>query len=623
MGKKSNIYPEKWLLMLSGIAFLLLIIPAWASGFLWGGAAAVVLCLSVWKLPLSRERVRGLLRPGYVMLAMVICSGLACNFYNTWLDSSYVGRIAALMGLEPGTLVLGLCVAGVLAAAPAASCVLCYFGTAAAADLQETGVRSRREPGKKYLRAGAAVLVLFAVYAVGISAILRANYLYRDDFGRVAFGYKQWDYFSRYLSTAMASLVHMGDYLVDISPMPQLLAMLILAVSGVLMLYIVYDRAEFTLWELAALVPLGLNPYFLECASYRFDAPYMAVSVLCGTLPLLFRRKNAAAYVFASIMGILLVCTGYQAAAGVYPMLVILLALRMLHRGEAFKETLLFCLKSVAGYGAGLVFFKLVIMRPADAGYVTNSLPALKELIPTTLNHLGEYYSLILSDFKFLWLLLAALVAAGFVGTQVCASKLKKLPALALTLLAVVLMGLLCFGIYPVLAETIFAPRAMYGFGILLTLFAISAAEGKGVPVKMPAVILAWAFFVFGFTYGNALNSQKEYTDFRINLVLEDINDLEIFRTEEDVTVQLSGDIGQAPVIRNMPQNYQMLNRLLPSTFGAGEDWAQYGFYYYYDLPNVVWDESVDLREMELPILKETMYHTIRGEGTYVLIELY
>ena len=162
----------------------------------------------------------------------------------------------------------------------------------------------------------------------------------------------------------------------------------------------------------------------------------------------------------------------------------------------------------------------------------------------------------------------------------------------------------------------------MYGFGILLTLLCIVTAEGKHIPLKMPGVLLAWVFFVFSFTYGNALYAQKEYTDFRINLVLSDINELEIFQTEEDVTVQLSGDIGKAPVIRNMPDDYGMLTRLLPITFGSGEDWGKYGFYYYYDLPNVEWNPKVDLRQMDLPILEETMYHTIRGQGNYVLIEL-
>ena len=192
-----------------------------------------------------------------------------------------------------------------------------------------------------------------------------------------------------------------------------------------------------------------------------------------------------------------------------------------------------------------------------------------------------------------------------------------------MTAVALILMGMMCFGLYPALASTVFAPRAMYGFGVLLTVFGMTAAEGKKrVPLKIPAVVLSWVFFVFSFTYGNALSVQKDYTDFRTQLVISDLQEMEAFRSDTPVTVQLSGSIGKAPVLWNMPQNYQMLNRLIPDTFGGGDDLTQYGFYCYYDLQNVVWNPDVDLRKMDLPVLEDNMYHTIRGEGSYVLVEL-
>ena len=41
--------------------------------------------------------------------------------------------------------------------------------------------------------------------------------------------------------------------------------------------------------------------------------------------------------------------------------------------------------------------------------------------------------------------------------------------------------GLMCFGLYPALAATVFAPRAMYGFGVLLTVFGMTAAEEEAL----------------------------------------------------------------------------------------------------------------------------------------------
>lgn len=621
--RENRFFPEKGLLMLSGTAFLLLIVPAWIPGFAWCGVSAVILWAAVWRLPVSRNRVRKLLsNPVHAALGLVINGALGVNFYHNWADSRNMQRIAAILGMDAGTFV-PLCGAALaLAALPAAACVISYYVSAGMEDYREKKAGTLQS-GEQGIPMGKALLILFAIFAVGISAILRANFYYMDDSPRAALGYKQWDYFSRYLSTALATLVHGGDYLADAAPLPQLLAMLIMAVSGILMLYIVYDRTTFSLWELAAVTMLGLNPYFLGCVSFRFDAPYMALSVLGGVGPLLYRSRSTAAYLVASMLGILTVCTSYQAAAGIFPLLVVVLALRMWNRREPIRQVWRFCLKSAAGYALGLLFFKQVLMVPADTSYVGNSLPAAGELIPHFLKNLGNYYSLVLSDFKPFWLAAAALMLVGFFVRTVWDSRQRKLPAAAMTAAASVFMGLLCFGLYPALASTVFAPRAMYGFGVLLTVLGITAAEGKkGIPLKMPAVVLSWVFFVFSFTYGNALSVQKAYTDFRTQLVIADLQDMEAFRSETPVTVQLSGSIGRAPILDNSPKNYQMLNRLVPETFGGGDDLTQYGFYCYYDLQNVVWDPETDLREMDLPVLKDTMYHTIRGEDSFILIEL-
>jgi len=622
MNEKRAVSPDKWALILSAIALVFLTTPAWIPGFCGAAVFAALLTFGIWKWVPAEGLLRRLrAKPWYTVLGLLITSGYGCNFRNMWIDSSYVARIAGILGCGTGALVAVLAVVMTLASAIAVIFVVTYAVEAVREDY--TRSKNVSEPKTRRISLGWAMCILSIVYILGISAILRANFLYQDDAGRAAWGYKQWDYFGRFLSTAMATFVHMGDYLADAAPLPQLLSMVMMAAASVAVLYVVYRRTEFSVWEILAVVPLGLNPYFLECVSFRFDAPYMAASVLGGVLPLLFCGRHTAVYILASMLGVLAVCTSYQAATGIFPILVILLALRMWNRGQTLKDTVLFCLKSVAGYGLGLVYFKLVLMRPADAGYVSNAMPSGANLISNTMDNLARYYSLVASDFKPFWLGLLLLIVMGFLVMSVCTSKRKPLPAAGMTILALVLMLLLCFGIYPVLANTLFAPRAMYGFGVLIALLCITVAEGDGrIAGKVPVLVLSWAFFVFSFIYGNALNYQREYTDFRMNLVIEDLNDMDLFLSDQPVTVQLSGSIGHAPIIENMPQNYQMLNRLVPQTFSGGDDLTQVRFYAYYDLRNVVTDPGVDLREKNLPVVKDTMYHTIHAGEDSVLIVL-
>jgi hypothetical protein len=466
-------------------------------------------------------------------------------------------------------------------------------------------------------------LVLLGIYLAGISAILRANFNYIDDMGRVARGNWGWRYFSRYLSIICSFFIHTDTYLTDVSPLPQLIAVAIMAVSGIVLLVVLYGRMQFTIMEILALVPLCLNPYFLECISYKYDSPYMALSVFGAIIPLLFRKKSAVVYIAVSAIGTLVVCTTYQASSGIYPILVILIMLRMWNNKEENNGRIArFCIRSVIGYGVGILVFRIFIMGLVDT-YVSNSLPGIRSFIPNFFHNLKQYYSLVQSDFKWWWLVIVLLLMAGFIWTIFSTSKRNPWLGMFVSILALLGMGILCFGLYPALIKQLFDTRAMYGFGILLTLLSVTIAEQRKVlAVKVPVLLLGWIFFVFAFTYGNALYVQKEYTDFRISQVIEDLNDLEVFTTGEQVTVQISGSIGYSPVIDNMPQNYQMLNRLIPITFRENWTWGLFGFYNYYGLKNVVWDDSIDLTTYDLPVIEEHMYHTIRGRDNYILVEL-
>lgn len=611
----------KALSMVSLGAALLVTTPAWTQGACLAAVVAVFLWIGICRKPFPRARLEKLLTPACLAAGAITAICFGFNFYNSWVLSSPAQSLSALLGVGKEELTQGVGVLLVFCASPAFAVLIGHYFQLALEDYREK--RKTMPPQKGEIRADKAFFLLFFLYVVGISAILRTNFYYKDDAARAIFGYKQWDYFGRFLSTALATLVHTGDFLSDIAPLPQLLATGVLALSGVLVLYILYDRPYFTLWELISVVPLGLNPYFLECLSYRFDAPYMAVSILGGILPLLFFRKKTGTYILAGMLGILMVCTTYQAATGVFPMLVIALALKQWNEGGKFRDSLIFCLKSLVGYGLGLVYFKAILMRPANAGYVSNAMPGVGELIPNMLTNLGRYFAYVKSDFKPYWLVLVVLIALGFLWVTVGKTRRKKWVSGAVSLAALVLMGVLCFGIYPMLATPLFEPRGMYGFGVFIAIIGAVAVRGRGnVPGKLPGIVLAWAFFVFSFTYGNALDLQKEYTEFRMQLVIQDLNELEPLQSEQTVTVHLSGSIGRTPLLYYQPQDYQMLNRLLPATFSGGDDLTQYRFFYYYGLPNLRMAEPKEKPPENLPILKDTLYHTISGEDGYLLIHL-
>lgn len=467
-------------------------------------------------------------------------------------------------------------------------------------------------------------VVLLIIYVVGISAILRANFNYFDDMGRVAEGYRGWDNFGRYISYYLSVLIHADNYLTDISPLPQLIAVAIMALAGVIVQDAISDKRIFSIKKAIALIPFGLSPYFLACISYKYDSPYMALSVLASVCPLLLYECSIPKYLGATILGTLAMCTTYQAFSGVYPMLIVLICVRKWNKGEDLIKIVKSLIISGLGYILGLVLFKVAFMDRLH-GYRSASIVSFSQLLPTYCHNLYKYLEILKNDLKNEWFVLIILMGISFVVILIKESQRKKIIAVIVAVLTFIAMFVLSFGIYPFLQEPFFSPRGMYGIGVFLSYIGVYIMDHSNMYLaKIVNILLCWGFFVFSFTYGNALVVQSNYTDFRIHMVMSDINELEIFTDDKKTEIQIFGSIGRSPIIKNMPQDYQILNRLIPETFHGGGAWGQCGFYNYYGIKNVSsnWRSPSNIPESELPIIKDTMYHTIKGNDDVILIEL-
>lgn len=471
-------------------------------------------------------------------------------------------------------------------------------------------------------------LVLAAVYTIAISALLRANYSYRDDLRRAVCGRKGWDNYGRYISNFLSTFIHADSYLTDVSPLPQLIAVLLMAISGIIIWYSVSEKQKFSIWDLVALIPLGLSPYFLACISFKYDSPYMALSILASVAPILYLKRAPIKYIAVVTIGTLVMCMTYQASSGIFPMLTILICIKRWNQREEVKEILKFALSSAIGYFVGLLIFKLFLMPPPKTQYVSSTLPPIRELIPETMKHLIKYFVQIKDDFKSEWLALIFLMMIAFIYVMVRDSKRNKFVAVCLSVIALLGMLLFSFGMYPVLSKPLFNPRAMYGFGVFITLIGIVfSTSNKIYSGKLVCFMLSWCFFVFSFTYGNALKIQESYSEFRMEALLDDLKDIDFIVSRDKnqpVRVQFEGNIGYAPAVKHMSKEVEVLKQLMP----AKSSWTNgvYKFFHYYKVKNVIWNlpsvSGLDLTTYNMPVLKDNMFHTIRGKDQFILIEM-
>lgn len=471
------------------------------------------------------------------------------------------------------------------------------------------------------------ILWMFLIYLVGAIAIILAGVHFADDIARTNYGYAGWNGFSRYLTTVLAHVFHADGYLTNIAPLPQILALLILAVASVLLICLVAGKDVFKKpkwwWYLVAAVPLGLSPYMLECLAYQYDAPYMAISVLFAILPVLFRRSRKWVYGLAILIGVLVVCMTYQAAIGILPMVVLFVAMREWNEDGKLKnkENWKYVGFSAIVFIVSLVLFQMVLMKPRDA-YVSNSLPEIQNLVQEFFEHLGQYFSLVFLDLKVWWLVLIGLVLVGFVVLFTVRSKRNKVGALAVAALGGLVIIVLAFAFYAVLDKPLYATRAMYPLGAAIAIFAIYVMSGekKVWALKAPVVIISYCFIVFALTFGNALKEQNNYRSMVMEMVVADLNDLPEMQDGTTKFVQASGNVGFSPVILHMPRDYNILQRLLMPSFSEYVPWMAYQLLEESGLP-LVHDEQKNLSEMNLPKLRETVLYNIYGDKEHILVE--
>jgi len=139
-------------------------------------------------------------------------------------------------------------------------------------------------------------------------------------------------------------------------------AVVIVALAGIIVMDTFVESHRYNLVAVIALVPIGLSPFFLMCLSYKYDSPYMAFSVLAAVLPIAFTDKTKWKYTVLVAACTVAMCLTYQAASGIFPMLVLFVAFHMWNKAETIMAIIRIVGRSAVGYIAGILLFRFVIM---------------------------------------------------------------------------------------------------------------------------------------------------------------------------------------------------------------------------------------------------------------------
>ncbi len=467
-------------------------------------------------------------------------------------------------------------------------------------------------------------LWLCLLYVLAILALLRANFSYVDDMGRAVMGDHGWLDWSRYVTMVLSGLVQPTPKLTDISPLPQLLAAALMSLAGLVVIYCFTQKKEISWPFLLAALPMGLSPWFLQCFSYKFDAPYMAMAVLSSVLPFVWWKKDEKKFYIASFLCLLVMTMTYQAASGIFIIETLFLSYLSWLRGGKGKAILLWVIRAAIIYAAALLTFKLFFLRPPIMNYASTELVPLVEMPHAFLKNAAAYLQTAWKDLNFVAQILVIAVVPFWL---LCARRFTKRNWMITLLVSVVFLlatVVLSYGPYLVLEKTFLHPRGLLGMGVwfsfVLTAL-LSMSGGKGMS-KWLAVLVAWQLMAGAASYGDALADQKRYTDFRVQLVVQDLNKLHLTGNNE-IKYHILGDIGKSALVRNTEREYPAVKRLLLPTFSGADVWSMFYFYFYHDLGGHAEGRVNPQNYIHLPVVLENRYHKIQTDGEDVLIVLH
>lgn len=416
------------------------------------------------------------------------------------------------------------------------------------------------------------ILLIFVLYCLPLIAIGSVNYPYIDDIVRQIRGVGNFaEHYSRYLSEFASYAVQGSRHLTDTGLTTFILSALILTLTSLLILYSLFDGKEFTWLSAFGSVVVGINPWFLESMSFRFDAPYIALSVLVSVLPFLFYQSQIKRYFLVSIVGIFLMCNSYQGSSGIYLVMLLTLVYRDWLAGRDIKTLFKKVAVSALAYAGaiGLYFLQTKLNPNLALRGDTTSIASLSKMPQAIITNLNVYFITIKAQSTKMWIVLTLALILLLILFMVMRSQINKVLALALSVVYIPLAAILSFGLYMFFSTPLAdnRPRYEYGFAFLIAILLILVGSysqkrllnyAKGIVV----VLLTYYALQFSFVYASALDSQKEAFESSSVMLAEDLND---YVTKENETVYISSLFKNSPAYLNTQNTYPILKDLVPS----------------------------------------------------------
>ncbi|MFX1123139.1 glucosyltransferase domain-containing protein [Escherichia coli] len=408
-----------------------------------------------------------------------------------------------------------------------------------------------------------------ALIALYVMPIILTGRLYIDDLGRTLYGYSGWGSNGRPLSDAIMQSMSLGGELLDLSPLNQILSVLILCIA----LY--YYAAKFfgEISFIGSLVICFLfiaNPFYIENLSYRFDSLTMALSMVLLLIPYSVASRRYISDLF-SILMIIGSLSLYQASIGLFAILALIESITTSNKGNKH-------IASMIARRVMQLFIAFLIYKTFISSYFVDGYYNITHSEVIKLSH--ESLSVLIENIKsFLWFLnsyfhsmpvaLRVLIPSAIAYSTIkMAYEIYKIGskdnAIALLILILSPFLVLVFSIAPmaILKSPVFAPRVLLSFSGAAMFYAFLMLRNIKSPVILTFIFapLVWISFVYSYSFSNASKSQSITDEIIATSVFQEISHHEFSLKY----VAVNGEMPKSRQLLMAENKLPLMSRLVP-----------------------------------------------------------
>nr|WP_298375247.1 glucosyltransferase domain-containing protein [uncultured Halomonas sp.] len=479
-------------------------------------------------------------------------------------------------------------------------------------------------------------LAALGLYTLVWFSLSLVNYAYIDDRGRTLWGTLGWEDNGRPLASLVMRLFTLDGRLFDTAPLPQLLAIGVMAASLVLLRRQLH--AGFSWGWLVCAAPLFATPLYAENMAYSFDSLTMTLggllSVAASGFVWQLRRPDCVWQLGAAMALLVAMLCLYQ------PMITVFLALCCLHGAlagsvAAWGRLIRGSLRTLATLGVAFALYLAISawVMPSEGYSAEHSRTfALQELpfgvlhnLVGVVNHLQEWLPSQAEHLLVFILLLAGVALLLHLRAQ----RREQPVALSAMIVAgfVLLLGVALYGPMLALSDPIWKPRTFVGLGaVVCALLLLGRRLATGRWLQWLVVGAACAFLLMTFAsnaiFANLLARHGDNEALVFSRIAQEVN-LQ-FREHQRDRLAIVGRWPFEPVVQRGREGSRLYRHLLPPSLYPGSFWNKPGLELYGMDPRIapILDDEIPPLETPWTPVQETATYRLEANDRYLRLVL-